>query len=212
MITRRFGLQWAARLCYNKRSIEKQEVRVQLVKKYANRKLYHTNRKQYITLEGIGELIQSGEEVQVVDNESGEDITASILAQVVLQARGRKSALPTHLLTDWIQVGSDRIAGLSRSVWTALGGASAINAEIEHRIQFLLDEGTIAEKEASRLRALLVERSFDDSKEPARSLANMPSANDIARLNAQVDALTSVVEQLLAERHTQVSQKKPAKS
>src|SRR6266540_6478215 len=57
---------------------------MQLIKKYANRKLYHTNRKQYITLEGIAALIQAGESVQVLDNETGDDITASILTQVVL--------------------------------------------------------------------------------------------------------------------------------
>ena len=48
---------------------------MQLIKKYANRKLYHTNQKQYITLEGIARLVQDGEPVQVLDNESGEEIT-----------------------------------------------------------------------------------------------------------------------------------------
>src|SRR5262249_12123246 len=57
---------------------------VQTIKKYANRKLYHTNRKQYITLDGIAALIQAGDQVQVLDNETGEDITAQILSQVVL--------------------------------------------------------------------------------------------------------------------------------
>jgi len=61
---------------------------MQTIKKYANRKLYHTNRKQYITLEGIATLIQAGDQVQVLDNETGEDITAQILTQVVLQTRG----------------------------------------------------------------------------------------------------------------------------
>ena len=50
---------------------------MQTIKKYANRKLYHTNRKQYITLDGIAALIQAGEQVQVLDNETGEDITCA---------------------------------------------------------------------------------------------------------------------------------------
>lgn len=58
---------------------------MQTIKKYANRKLYHIDRKQYITLEGIAALVQAGEQVRVIDNETGEDITAQILAQVALQ-------------------------------------------------------------------------------------------------------------------------------
>lgn len=169
-----------------------------LIKKYANRKLYHTNRKQYITLEGIGELIQRGEEVRVIDNESSEDITASILAQVVLQARGRKSALPTHLLTGMIQAGSGRLADLSRSVWTAIGGMSPVDDEIMQRIQHLQDEGTIDASEAARMQQLLVVRQPEH--EANGGFATLPSASDIARLTAQVDALTGMVEQLVAER------------
>lgn len=168
------------------------------IKKYANRKLYHTNRRQYITLDGIGELIQRGEEVRVIDNESGEDITASILAQVVLQARGRKSALPTHLLTDMIQAGSGRLADLSRSVWTALGGMSPVDGEIMQRIQRLQDEGTIDAAEAARMQRLLI--APQPAHETNGGLASVPSAGDMARLHAQVDALTGMVEQLLAER------------
>src|SRR5215218_6077356 len=95
--------------------------RMQTIKKYANRKLYHTNRKQYITLEGIAALIQAGEPVQVTDNETGADITASILAQVAVQARGGR--LPTQVLTGLIEAGGDTLAGVRRSLWVTLGGA-----------------------------------------------------------------------------------------
>ena len=71
---------------------------MQTIKKYANRKLYHTNRKQYITLDGIAALIQAGDAVQVLDNETGEDITAQILTQVVLQTRSGGDRLPTQVL------------------------------------------------------------------------------------------------------------------
>lgn len=170
---------------------------MQTIKKYSNRKLYHTNRKRYITLEGIAALIQAGEQVQVTDNETGEDITAPILAQVVLQARGGKSSLPTHVLTGLIQTSGDTLAGLGRSVWTALSGATLIDAEIKRRVQQLHDEGTIDDEEAAHMLGLLVNHA--PASLPAL-LPEVPSSNDIARLHAQVDALTSAVEQLLAER------------
>ena len=97
---------------------------MQTIKKYANRKLYHTNRKRYITLEGIAALIQAGEQVQVVDNETGEDITEPVLSQVVLQARGSGGRLPTHVLTGLIQAGGDTLSGVRRSIWSPCPAAA----------------------------------------------------------------------------------------
>ena len=104
---------------------------MQTIKKYANRKLYHTNRKQYITLDGIAALIQAGDPVQVLDNETGEDITAQILTQVVLQTRSGGDRLPTQVLTGLIQAGGDTIAGVRRSFWSAIGGTSVVDSEIK---------------------------------------------------------------------------------
>ena len=169
---------------------------MQTIKKYANRKLYHTNRKQYITLDGIAELIRAGEQIQVVDNESGEDITAPILAQVVAQTRGRGGLLPTHVLTDLIQAGGETIAEVRRSIWDRLGGAGLVNAEIGRRLEQLRDEGLLGAEEVERLSGLLLRA------EPAPDpLPQVPSRTDLARLSEQVDTLATAVEQLLAERH-----------
>jgi polyhydroxyalkanoate synthesis repressor PhaR len=170
---------------------------MQTIKKYANRKLYHTNRKQYITLDGIAELIRAGEQIQVVDNESGADITAPILAQVVAQTRGRSGVLPTHVLTDLIQAGGDTIAEVRRSIWDRLGGAALVDAEIGRRLERLLDEGALGAEEIDRLRGLLLR------VEPApapEALQQVPSRTDLARLSEQVDVLAAAVEQLLAKR------------
>jgi polyhydroxyalkanoate synthesis repressor PhaR len=169
---------------------------MQTIKKYANRKLYHTNRKQYITLDGIAALIQAGEQVQVVDNETGEDITAATLAQVIVQARSG-GRLPIHVLAALIQAGGDRIAGVRRSLWLALGGAALVDAEIGRRLAQLRAEGALSDTEALRLRELLL-RAEPRAEVLAPGLG--PTASDLARLGAQVDALTAAVEQLLAAR------------
>jgi polyhydroxyalkanoate synthesis repressor PhaR len=169
---------------------------MQIIKKYANRKLYHTNRKQYITLEGIAALIQAGEQVQVLDNETGEDITSTILTQVVLQSRGGGDRLPTQVLTGLIRAGGDTIAGMRRSIVSAVGGTSLVDAEIKHRLDRLRDEGRIDVDELSRLESLLL-HGHAEGGAPAEEL---PSHSDIARLHAQVDALSAAVDQLLSER------------
>lgn len=172
---------------------------MQTIKKYANRKLYHTNRKQYITLEGIAALIQSGDHIQVIDNESGEDITASILAQVVLQTRGSGSRLSTQMLTGLIQAGGDTLAGMRRSLVSTFGGGGLVDDEIRRRLDRLFDEGFLCEEEVVRMRRLLL---HDEAEAPASLVEDVaiPSRSDVAQLTAQVDALTMVVEQLLAER------------
>src|SRR5689334_10561419 len=170
---------------------------MQTIKKYANRKLYHTNRKQYITLEGIAALIQAGEQVQIVDNESGADITAPILAQVVAQARGRGGLLPTHVLTDLIQAGGETIAGVRRSIWDTLGGAAAVDAEIKRRLDQLESTGALDAEDAERMRRLLLRAAPEADTTPQ---PDVPSRADLAQLGAQVDSLTAIVEQLLAER------------
>lgn len=169
---------------------------MQTIKKYANRKLYHVNHKQYITLEGIAALIQNGDQVQVVDNETGEDITAPILAQVALQPRGERGWLPANVLTGIIRTGEGTLFGLHRSLWAAVGGMSFVDAEIAGRLDRLRDSGALSDEEHARMRALLLpERA--PSAEPAPEL---PSRSDVDRLRAEVDTLAEAIEKLVAER------------
>lgn len=174
-----------------------------LIKKYANRKLYHTNEKQYITLDGIAKLVQEGEAVQVLDNESGEDITPTIFAQVALQARGRShTQIPTQLLTGLIQVGGDTLSNLRRSLLSSLNSADVVDAEIERRIERLVNEGALAIDEAVRVRQMLLRRDLSAGAAPAATLLapELPSKGDMLQLHAQVDALAAIVDQLLQER------------
>ena len=172
---------------------------MQTIKKYANRKLYHTNRKQYITLDGIAALIQAGDPVQVLDNETGEDITAQILTQVVLQTRSGGDRLPTQVLTGLIQAGGDTIAGVRRSFWSAIGGTSVVDSEIKRRLEQLHTDGRIDTVELARLHELLLHPNDGAHAEGSE----MPSHRDIVHLRDQVEALTAVVDQLLAERGKQ---------
>lgn len=171
-----------------------------LIKKYANRKLYHTNQKQYITLDGIARLVQDGEAVQVLDNESGEDITSGILAQVVLTARGRSSPqLPTQLLTGLIQIGGDTISNLRRTLVTSIGGSEVIEAEINRRIDYLVTTSALSADESKRWRHLLTQSDFGPAQQLADDTAEVPSRNDVVKLYTQVDALSEMIEELLKQ-------------
>jgi polyhydroxyalkanoate synthesis repressor PhaR len=70
---------------------------VHTVRRYANRKFYHLQGHRYTTLEGIASLVRAGEEVRVIDNTTGRDITPEVLAQIVAHGLGAKRASPSAL-------------------------------------------------------------------------------------------------------------------
>jgi polyhydroxyalkanoate synthesis repressor PhaR len=62
-----------------------------IVKRYGNRKLYDTRESRYITLEEIASYVRDGEDVTVVDNRTGADLTSVAFAQIILEEERRAS-------------------------------------------------------------------------------------------------------------------------
>src|SRR3954468_6594194 len=80
-----------------------------VVKRYANRKLYDTQRSRYVTLEQIADMIRSGEDVKIVDNNSKEDLTAITLAQIIFEEEKKSSFLPLSAFRNIIPTGGNSI-------------------------------------------------------------------------------------------------------
>ncbi|MBV8765783.1 MAG: polyhydroxyalkanoate synthesis regulator DNA-binding domain-containing protein, partial [Hyphomicrobiales bacterium] len=55
------------------------------IKKYANRRLYHTGSSEYVTLEDLARMVKAGEDFVVSDAKTGEDLTRSVLAQIIFE-------------------------------------------------------------------------------------------------------------------------------
>jgi polyhydroxyalkanoate synthesis repressor PhaR len=84
-----------------------------VIKRYANRKLYDTQRSKYVTLDQIADMIRSGEDVKIVDNNSKEDLTTITLAQIIFEEeKKQKSFLPLGAMKNIIQSGGERIEEL----------------------------------------------------------------------------------------------------
>lgn len=84
-----------------------------VIKRYSNRKLYDTQRSRYVTLDQIADMIRSGEDVRIVDNNSKEDLTSITLAQIIFEEeKKQKSFLPLHAMRNIIQSGGERIEEL----------------------------------------------------------------------------------------------------
>jgi polyhydroxyalkanoate synthesis repressor PhaR len=88
-----------------------------LVKRYSNRKLYDTSESRYVTLDEISRWVKAGEEVKIVENESGEDLTAVTFAQIILEEERKKNGyLSLPLLRNLIQHGEAALQNIAATV------------------------------------------------------------------------------------------------
>jgi polyhydroxyalkanoate synthesis repressor PhaR len=79
---------------------------IRVIKRYGSRKLYDTEESRYVSLEEIAEWVRTGQHIQVVDNQSAEDVTAHTLTQVILEEGKRGgSAFSADFLHDLIRRG-----------------------------------------------------------------------------------------------------------
>src|SRR5947209_15875089 len=80
------------------------------IKKYANRRLYNTGTSTYVTLEDLATMVKSGEDFQVFDAKTGEDITRSVLTQIIFEQENKEGAqtlLPINFLRQLIRFYGD---------------------------------------------------------------------------------------------------------
>ncbi len=81
--------------------------KAKVIKRYANRKLYDTERSCYVTLDEISQMIKEGDDVKVVDNKTKDDLTAVTLAQIIVEEEKKVQKMPLKLLRSIIQSGPD---------------------------------------------------------------------------------------------------------
>jgi polyhydroxyalkanoate synthesis repressor PhaR len=82
-----------------------------LFKKYPNRRIYNTEKSEYVSLVQLGDLIKDGKDVKVVEVKTGEDVTAFTLTQIILEkAKKKNTLLPVPLLHLIIRHGENLLA------------------------------------------------------------------------------------------------------
>ncbi len=85
-----------------------------IIKKYANRRLYHTGTSSYVTLEDLATMVRAGEDFVVTDAKTGEDITRPVLAQIIFEeeTKTEQNLLPIAFLRQLIRFYGDSMQGL----------------------------------------------------------------------------------------------------
>ncbi len=167
-----------------------------LIKRYANRKLYNTQTSRYITLKGISELVEADEDVRVIDNETGEDITSITLSQILVDNERAQRAMPRTVLSDLIQKGGDALYGaLKRGV----GDASESIEEIQRNVRRVI---RAREGESLHSTEPMDEPSphwddrIEDAVERVLKSLDLPRRSDIDALNRNLQRVADVLQQL----------------
>ena len=89
-----------------------QSANPRVIKRYANRKLYDTRESRYVTLPQIAELVRNGEDVQIIDNRTKENLTSITLAQIIYESEKSAEASSKQgvkTLRDLIQLGGEKL-------------------------------------------------------------------------------------------------------
>jgi polyhydroxyalkanoate synthesis repressor PhaR len=113
-----------------------------LIKRYGNRKMYDTKASRYVTLDGVTELIRSGEDLKIIDNESGDDLTAVTFAQIIYEEEKRKSGLLEVPALRWIiQQGGATLHEILSRVDQGREAIENVREMAEERVRNLMQRG-----------------------------------------------------------------------
>jgi polyhydroxyalkanoate synthesis repressor PhaR len=175
-----------------------------LIKRYANRKLYNTKSSRYITLKGIAELIDDGEEVRVIDNETGEDITNVALSQILVDSERSNAQVSQSLLSQILGRGGDALYDALRK---GVDDASEGIGEIQDRFRRIVgqDEANAGESGArggKKFADWIAYSSPDFDKliqanvERVFKVLDLPRRSDIEALNRNLERVAEAVETL----------------
>ena len=141
-----------------------------VIKKYPNRRLYDTAKSRYINLEDIAVFIREGKDVQVIDAQTGEDLTRVTLTQIIVDdAKQQPTGLPLELLKQLI-VSSDQV-GREFIMWYLKSAYDAY-----HAVQTKLQSG-LTEMQAAAMSPIGMMKNFIQSQVAGKAASENPSAN-----------------------------------
>lgn len=163
--------------------------KARIVKRYQNRKLYDTVASRYVTLDDIAVLIRQGEDAQIIDNRTNEDLTSVTLTQIIFeQEKKKKSLLPLATLRNIVQSGGEKIVDfVQSSIESGVSSISHARDEAENYIQKIIKKGDLSLEEG---RHLIREFIDEKLKTALDSVAVLPSLHtEIRGLRKKIDLL-----------------------
>ena len=173
-----------------------------VVKKYANRRLYNTESSSYITLDNLAQMIRAGRDFVVYDAKSGEDITRSVLTQIIVEEESKgRALLPTGFLRQLISFYGDSLQTL---VPRYLEQSMSLFARQQEQMRLAMQQSVgnffpFNMEEVGRQNMAIMERAmnlFAPFYRRPGAAEPRPEAEEEAAARQQIAALQAEVEQL----------------
>jgi polyhydroxyalkanoate synthesis repressor PhaR len=178
------------------------------IKRYSNRKLYDTVDKRYITLQQIAELVREGQDIRVIENQTGQDLTNVTLSQILLeQEKKQTSNIPKSFFTNLIQRSSTSVVDFMRkNVLTYFDTSFLSDDKIDENVNELVERGELEQEEATLLKDEIKTRSqtfrerLDELVEKRVDVLltnlHIPTKGEVAALHAKIDDLSQQLDAL----------------
>ena len=178
-----------------------------IIKKYANRRLYNTSTSSYVTLDSLAAMVRDGIDFQVVDAKSNDDITRSVLAQIIFEEESKgASLLPIQFLRQLIGFYGDSMQSLLPS-YLEMSMNNFIGQQEQFRKQFASTFGATPGA-AMFERAMKMFTPFGYPGAPAEPSAASDKPASSAPANPLLEAQAAALEQMrrqMEEMQTQLS-------
>ena len=161
---------------------------VTIIKKYANRRLYNTSSSSYITLEDLAKMVRENVEFQVVDAKSGDDITHSILTQIIMdeEANGGQM-LPVSFLRQLIGMYGNSMQNLMPSYLEAtMDNFRQNQANIREAFEKGMNTGPLAALHETNMAMM---RAAADTLLPGTKNRNTPPPAASGNSQTEIDTL-----------------------
>lgn len=163
-----------------------------IIKRYLNRKLYDTVDSCYVTLEEIGELIQQGMDIKVIDNASGEDLTSVTLAQIIFEAEKKtKNVMPMASLLTLVRSAGESVREfVHKSLETGAQEVEYVREEISTFVDRLIKRGDVKQEDRASLLSS-IRKSLDHKlRSTVENVSNIPV------VQSEIKSLVSRIEEL----------------
>jgi polyhydroxyalkanoate synthesis repressor PhaR len=188
-----------------------------VIKKYANRRLYNTQTSSYVTLDHLCEMVKEGVEFEVRDARTGEDITRSVLTQIIFEEEAKgQNLLPIRFLRQLIRMYGDSLQAFVPGYLDMSMESFTKNQEaIRNRMAEAFGGGSQALEAMTRQNLAMFERAMrmftpfglaraeDGGPKPAANGAAEPKAKpseEINELKSEIEAMRQQLAELARER------------
>ena len=183
-----------------------------IIKKYANRRLYNTQTSSYVTLDHLAAMVKDGTEFEVQDARTGEDITRSVLTQIIFEEEAKgQSLLPIKFLRQLIRFYGDSLqAFVPGYLDMSMDGFTKNQGAMRDRIAEALGGGNQMVENLTRQNLQMFENAMAMFTPFGAQTKAGESAKPSAKASAQSDEVADLKEEMEAMRRqlAELSQRK----